>query len=232
MKSRPIYYDTETTGINPTLDRVIEIAAYDPQMDKTFCKLINPEMSIPKESSLIHNITDEMVKDSLTFKEIADEFIDFCSGDTFLIAHNNDSFDKHFLINEFKRSQIAIPSFKYIDSLKWARKYRSDLPRHSLQYLREIYDIEKNQAHRALDDVVVLQKVFEKMIDDLSYETVFELLYKQVQENLEFMPFGKHTGKKLTEVPKNYLLWLKGNDVLEKEENKALKGALEKLNLI
>ena len=50
--------------------------------------------------------------------------------------------------------------------------------------------------------------------------------------NLEFMPFGKHTGKKLTEVPKNYLLWLKGNDVLEKEENKALKGALEKLNLI
>ncbi len=46
----------------------------------------------------------------------------------------------------------------------------ADLPRHSLQFLREVYGIEKNNAHRALDDVVVLYEVFQKMVDDLSYQ--------------------------------------------------------------
>ena len=60
-----------------------------------------------------------------------------------------------------------MPDWKFIDSLKWSRKYRTDLPRHNLQYLREVYQIPANQAHRALDDVFVLQQIFSKMILDL-----------------------------------------------------------------
>ena len=59
-KPRPIYYDTETTGIRNDKDRIIELAAYDPIENRTFCHLINPGMPIPKEATAIHNISDEM----------------------------------------------------------------------------------------------------------------------------------------------------------------------------
>ena len=86
-------------------------------------------------------------------QEALTAFAEFCSGDVVLIAHNNDAFDKLFLEAEFQRAGLQMPEWIFIDSLKWSRKYRTDLPRHSLQFLREVYGIEANQAHRALDDV-------------------------------------------------------------------------------
>jgi len=230
MSYRPIYYDTETTGLKPEDDRIIELAAYDPVLDKTFETLINPERPIPKESSEIHNITDEMIKDAPTFREIAPKFVEFCSKDCILVAHNNDSFDKHFLSHEFNRNNISIPDWKYIDSLKWARKYRYDLPRHSLQYLRDVYNIPANNAHRALDDVIILYKVFSLMIDDLEIEYIWKLL-NQISY-LSHMPFGKHQGKPLSEVPKDYVSWLKSNGAFNKAENKTLKESFEKIGVI
>nr|NGX28873.1 DNA polymerase III PolC-type [Candidatus Anoxychlamydiales bacterium] len=117
-------------------------------------------------------------------------------------------------------------------SLKWARKYRPDLPKHSLQYLRQMYNVKENNAHRALDDVVVLHEIFEKMVDDLSMETIMELLNKPKNKNVEYMPFGKYQGKKLTEVPSSYVTWLAKSSAFEKEENKALKEGFEKLGLL
>jgi DNA polymerase-3 subunit epsilon len=116
-----------------------------------------------------------------------------------------------------------------IDSLKWARKYRPDLPRHSLQFLRQIYGISENTAHRALDDVIVLAELFTVMIDDLPLEKVLELLDNQSDPLPVVMPFGKHQGKPLTEVPPDYLAWLKDQGALEKPENASLKAALLKL---
>ncbi|NGX55978.1 MAG: DNA polymerase III PolC-type [Candidatus Anoxychlamydiales bacterium] len=232
MTLRPIFYDLETTGIDNKKDRIIEIAAYDPTLNKTYCKLVNPNMPIPHESTQITNITDDMVKDAKAFDEISKEFVEFCSGDVVLIAHNNDNFDKLFLKNEFARVNVTFPDFLYVDSLKWARKYRSDLPRHALQYLREIYKIEQNNAHRALDDVMVLYKVFMNMVDDLNIETIHKLLYQTTNELLTHMPFGKYSGKPLKEVPSNYIQWLNKNEVLEKDEHQTLKKSLKQLNLI
>ena len=117
-----------------------------------------------------------MVADAPTFAEVGASFIEFCRGHVVLIAHNNDSFDKPFMENEYKRHNVQIPSWQFADSLKWARKYRPDLPRHTLQSLREVYGIEANQAHRALDDVIVLHKVFAAMVDDLPMEVVMQLI--------------------------------------------------------
>ena len=231
MAKRPIYYDTETTGIKSDKDRIIEIAAYDPVQDRTFSELVNPERPIGPESIEITGITDEMVANARTFKDVGKDFFEFCSGETFLIAHNNDSFDKRFLENEAKRSSIHIPNFSYIDTLKWSRKYRTDLPRHSLQYLREIYGIEKNNAHRALDDVYVLYKVFSLMIEDLPIQHVYDLLYKSTNL-VRQMPFGKHRGEPLAKLPKHYLKWLAGSGALDKPENELLKKSMEKLSLI
>jgi len=230
MKYRAIYYDTETTGVKAGKDRIIEIAAYDPERDKSFCTFINPGCPIPAEVTQITHITDEMVKDALPFKDVAPQFIEFCSGDCLLIAHNNDAFDKLFLEAEFGWANIPFPAWKFLDSLKWSRKYRSDLPKHSLQFLREAYGIEANQAHRALDDVIVLHKVFSRMIDDLDLHTALNLLAQK--SDIVRMPFGKHAGKPLSEIPKDYVRWLKENGALDKKENSTLKEGFLNLGLL
>ena len=106
---RPIYYDTETTGLRKEKDAIVEIAAYDPVFGKTFCKFVHPGFPIPAESSSIHGITDEMVKDSPSFKEIGAEFISFCDGNAVLIAHNNEHFDAPFLAAEFEKHGLSSP---------------------------------------------------------------------------------------------------------------------------
>lgn len=227
---KPIYYDTETTGVKPGKDRIIEIAAFDPTGDRTFCTFTNPECPIPAESTAITHITDEMVKDAPLIKEALEAFVAFCTGDYVLIAHNNDAFDKIFLEAEFQRADLIIPQWTYIDSLKWSRKYRSDLPRHSLQFLRETYEIEANQAHRALEDVFVLHKVFSRMVDDLEIKTILSLMKQTPQ--VQRMPFGKHAGKLLTEIPKEYVKWLAKEGALEKKENSQLKETFEKLGYL
>jgi DNA polymerase-3 subunit epsilon len=227
---KPIYYDTETTGVKPGKDRIIEIAAFDPTDKRDFCTFTNPECPIPAESTAITGITDEMVKDAPRIKDALASFVEFCSGDVVLIAHNNDAFDKLFLEAEFQRAGLTIPKWIYIDSLKWSRKYRPDLPKHSLQFLREAYGIESNQAHRALDDVMVLHQVFSRMVDDLEMKTILALLSQNAQ--LQRMPFGKHAGKLLTEIPKDYVKWLVREGALDKKENAGLKETFEKMGYL
>jgi DNA polymerase III subunit epsilon len=230
MAKRPIYYDTETTGVKSDKDKIIEIAAYDPYQNLSFVSLIHPQMPIPPESTQIHQITDEMVKDAPSFEEVGKKFMEFCSGDVVLIAHNNDAFDKLFLQAEFSRAGLSMPQWCYIDSLKWARKYRPDLPRHSLQHLREVFNIPANQAHRALDDVMVLHRVFSYLIGDLSMEAIMDLM--KVETTMRHMPFGKHKGILLQDVPSHYIKWLAENGALDKPDNDLLKKSLEKLGLL
>lgn len=230
MPLRTIFYDTETTGIRSEKDRIIEIAAYDPLNETTFEKLVNPGCPIPPDATAIHHITNEMVAAAPAFSDVMSEFVEFCQGDVVLIAHNNDGFDYHFLKAEFGRCSRAMPPWKFLDSLKWARRYRRDLPRHTLQFLREIYQIPANNAHRALDDVVVLHKIFSYMTDDLPIEEVFALL--NTPRELQHMPFGKHQGMPLKNLPKDYVKWLAGSGAFDKPDNQELKLSLEKLGLL
>lgn len=233
MAPRFIYYDTETTGIKADRDRIIEIAAFDPVLNRSFEKFVNPGCPIPPDATAIHKITNDMVADAPSFAQIGLEFVEFCAGDTILIAHNNDSFDLQFLKNEFGRHSLSWPNWKFLDSLKWARRYRPDLPRHTLQFLREMYGITANNAHRALDDVIVLHQVFSYMIDDLSVEEVTSLMSSPTTPRLhQTMPFGKHQGEPLNKVPKSYITWLASSGSLEKIENQGLKESFAQLGLI
>jgi DNA polymerase III subunit epsilon len=173
LNLRPIFFDLETTGTRPDADRIVEIAAYDPFLNKTFQQFVRPGIPIPQEAANIHGITDDMVKDSPSFAVAGAQFIEFCAGKVLLIAHNGELFDVPFLKAECKRNRIRFPSgWSLVDSLKWSRKYRRDLPRHSLQYLREAFKIPPNRAHRALDDVMILHQVFSLMTDDLTPEEI------------------------------------------------------------
>lgn len=219
---RAIYFDTETTGVDIRNDRIIELAGYEPVSKQSFVRLIHPGRPIPKEATNIHGITDEMVANAPNFGGIWEEFVAFCGDDAVLIAHNGETFDLPFLGEEVKRHNMTLPAWPLIDSLKWARKYRSDLPKHSLQFLRQVYGVAENQAHRALDDVMVLYEVFSTMIDDLPIEKVLELISPQLKGDV--MPFGKHKGTAFKDLPKDYIAWLKKQDSL----NPDLKIALEK----
>lgn len=227
MPLRPIYYDTETTGTRTDKDRIIEIAAYDPISNKSFVRFVNPGCPIPPESTAITNITDEMVASSPDFSVVGAQFIEFCGTDCVLIAHNNDKFDKLILEAEAARCGLTLPSWRYLDTLKWSRKYRPDLPSHALQALREVYGFAANQAHRALDDVMILYQIFSIMFDDLPIEKVLELINQPT--DLSRMPFGKYQGRLLAEVPSDYLDWLKKSGSLDKPDNRELKEALLKL---
>ncbi len=228
--TRAIYYDTETTGINADKDHIIEIAAYDPETKKTYEQLINPGCPIPPEVTAIHHISDEMVADAPDFSEVGKAFAEFCEGDTILIAHNNDSFDQRFLENAFAQHQIPLPNWRYLDTLKWARRYRPDLPKHSLQFLREIYGFPANNAHRALDDVIVLHQVFSALLDDLTISQAWDLLNQPRQ--IKHMPFGKYQGRLLEKVPSDYYTWLHNSGALDKSNNQELKESLLELGLL
>ena len=231
MKRRAIYYDTETTGIRPDQDRIVEIAAYDPHQDLSFVSLVNPGIPIPKEAEAIHGITNEMVQEAPSFAEVANKFLEFCAGSCALIAHNNDAFDRLFLHHELHRVSLGLPAeWIFIDSLKWARRYRPDLPKHSLQFLREVFEVPPNQAHRALDDVMTLHQVFSALVDDLDMDTIHRLLHEK--KVLRQMPFGKHQGKPLDQVPRSYVAWLKESGALDKQENKELVYSFEKLGFL
>jgi len=109
--TRPVaFIDLETTGINLSSDRIVEIAIVKVLPDgerQAKRKLINPEMAIPKASSDIHGITDEMVKDAPTFKQAANEikqYLENCD----LGGYNSNRFDIPMLMEEFLRAGMEV----------------------------------------------------------------------------------------------------------------------------
>ena len=106
---RPLaFFDLESTGINPTNDRIVEISMLKAMPDgssvvKTM--RINPEMKIPYETTLIHGIADEDVADKPTFKMVGHEIAQFLEGCD-LAGYNSMKFDLPMLVEEFMRAGI------------------------------------------------------------------------------------------------------------------------------
>ena len=109
--TRPIcFIDLETTGINVSTDKIVEIAIVKIMPDGTKQvkrKLVNPEMAIPKAASEIHGISDEMVKEAPTFKQIANEIKQFIELSD-LAGYNSNRFDIPMLNEEFLRAGISV----------------------------------------------------------------------------------------------------------------------------
>ena len=198
-----IFYDLETTGLINA--RIVEIAAYSKLNDTYYHSLVNPECIIPDEVIKIHNITNEAVKDAKIVSEILVEFENFCGEDAILVAHNNDNFDKLVLQSEYNRANKEIPVWKHVDTLKISRTLLPDLGSHKLTLLKEYYNINLGVDHSALGDVKNMYAIYCKMVGNRTDQEIFDISTNFV---LQKMPFGKHKGKLIKNLPKDYKKWL------------------------
>ncbi len=110
--SRPLVaLDTETTGMDPMRDRIVEFAGVKLHPDgrrETFRTLVNPKEPIPPESSRVHGITDDTVRDAPTFAETARDILLFLAGAD-LTGYNIARFDLPVLRQELERCEMELP---------------------------------------------------------------------------------------------------------------------------
>lgn len=218
-----IFFDTETTGNEPKNDFVCQLA-YKTD-NETFCELYKPLIPIPPEASAITHITNKMVADKPSFKE-SDDYKSikslFENPDSVVVAHNA-KFDLAIIAKE-----DILPS-KFICTLRVARALDKDniIPQYKLQYLRYYLDIDiEASAHDALGDVLVLEKLYERLLakimkeDSLSEEKAIEKMIdiSSRPSLMNIFNFGKHNGKTIEEVARidrGYLEWM----LAQKEQN-------------
>lgn len=168
-----VVFDLETTGISAATDQVVEISAVKVrggQVVGEFSTLVNPGRPIPRAASQVNGITDYMVKDSPTFLEALEAFLDF-AGDAVLVGHNIQSFDMKFLYRDARKFWNLIPDNDYVDTLQMSRMCLPQLSHHRLTDLAEHYEISPEGAHRALNDCRMNQQVFEHLGRDLAKRT-------------------------------------------------------------
>lgn len=165
-----VAFDFETTGLNPTTDRIIEIGAVrfrDRATVGEFQTMVDPQMPIPPASTDVSGITDAMVAGAPPTEEAIGRFLAFASG-AVLIAHNA-PFDMGFLRNAVERLGLPQPGNLVIDTQVLASKAFPMLRSYALQNLVDHFSFPRNNAHRALDDSTMCRRVFERCADQLSF---------------------------------------------------------------
>jgi len=215
--TRPIcFIDLETTGINVSTDKIVEIAIVKILPDGTKQnkrKLVNPEMSIPKGAADIHGISDEMVKDAPTFKQIANEIKQFIESSD-LAGYNSNRFDIPMLNEEFLRAGISvdIETRKLLD----VQKVYHMMEQRTLSAAYKFY-CNKNleDAHSAEADATATWEVLEAQLEKYPQmgntveavvkftgeDQIIDFARRFVYENgVEVFNFGKHKGKPVTQV--------------------------------
>lgn len=160
-----VVFDLETTGVSAYHDDIIEISALkakDGTVIDTFSKLVNPERPIPPAATAVNGITDQMVAEAPTIREVLPEFLAFI-GDLVLVGHNIQSFDMNFIYDAaWNLFEIPVEN-DFIDTLYMSRKCLPFLEHHKLVDVAEYFHIDTNGAHRALNDCIMNQKCYEEL---------------------------------------------------------------------
>ncbi len=170
IRNNYIAFDVETTGFNRATDRIVEIGAVlfqNGEVKKTFSSLVNPGISIPKAASDVNHITNEMLADAPTEREVYPLVIDFLGdalrGEIIMCAHNA-QFDIHFLGHALYRLGYDA-KIKYLDTLSLSKKYIKGLENYKLQTLEKYYGIENEVSHRACSDAASCGHILWNLID-------------------------------------------------------------------
>jgi DNA polymerase III subunit epsilon len=230
--TRPIaFIDLETTGINISADKIVEIAIVKIFTDGTKQvkrKLINPQMPIPAGATTVHGITDDMVKDAPTFKQVANEVKQFLEGCD-LGGYNSNRFDIPLLIEEFLRAglEFSIDGKKFVD----VQKVFHLMEQRTLSAAYKFYCSKQlDGAHSAEADATATWEVLEAQVERYPQigntvdsivkftgeDDIVDFARRMVKENgVEVFNFGKHKGKPVTQVLKEepqYYDWMMKGD--------------------
>ncbi|GCE12027.1 exonuclease domain-containing protein [Tengunoibacter tsumagoiensis] len=168
-----IVVDTETTGLRPGPDRVIEIAAVRVQGGRivdTFQTLVNPERRIPPFIAKFTGITQDMVDEAPTARQIFANFLEFL-GDGTLVGHNL-SFDLNFLSYEAKLLRKSLPLDGF-DTIPLARRFLPGLKRFKLDMVATHLNIPVHDRHRALGDAEVTAAVFLRILEEAQKQGIY-----------------------------------------------------------
>lgn len=210
-----IFFDTETTG-NTEKDFLCQIA-YKTDNDN-FIGLYKPLIKIPPEASAVHHISNKMVENKPSFSESGDlpKIKKLFEDENSAVVAHNAPFDLMIIKKE------GIEPKKFICTLRVARYLDPDekIGIYKLQFLRYFLDLDvEAQAHDAMGDVLVLEKLFERLKNKIieqekvnqeqAIEKMMEISLKPTL--LKTFRFGKYNGKTIEEVlryDRNYLEWL------------------------
>lgn len=179
-----IVFDFETTGLNRTTDRIIQIAAVrvkDNQIVDEFNELANPGKLVSANVTKLTGITNKMLEDKGTENEIVPKFINWINEarPQYFVAHNG-GFDVEFLKSACRRiGGLSMPVTSLLDTLKLARKVfpkgnKENVENHKQETLANHYSIEYD-AHRADEDVKALKNVYEKLCNDAHLRDLNEM---------------------------------------------------------
>lgn len=228
LKKPVVFFDLEATGLNILTDRIIEIGYVKvmPNGEEIVRNyLINPECPIPQESTEIHHISDEMVADKPTFKELAKTLANEFKGCD-LAGFNSSRFDIPLLVEEMLRAGIDfdIQKARTIDVMNiYHKKERRNLETAVKFYCNK----DHSGAHRAEADAVATYEVLKAQLDmyeDLPNDMDLLEEFSRMNRNADLMGnivynerqvpcfnFGKYKGRPVEEVfeeDKNYYSWI------------------------
>lgn len=232
LKNPIAFFDLETTGLNISKDRIVEIAILKVNVngsEEKKCLRVNPGMPIPKESSNIHGITDEDIKDAPVFKEVAKDIAKFIEGCD-LGGYNSNRFDIPLLAEEFLRADVDIDmrKRKFVDVQTIFHK----MEQRTLSAAYRFYcEKELVGAHGADADTMATYEILKSQLDrysdlenDIASLSEFTTQVKNVdfagfialdKNGVEIFNFGKNKGKSvekvLTEQP-GYYAWIMNAD--------------------
>ena len=216
--SRPLcFFDLETTGIDISKDRIVEIAILKVHVNgerEEKVWLVNPECPIPKEASDVHGITNEKVANEPNFKQLSNAVHNFIK-DSDLAGYNSDRFDIPLLVEELLRAEVAF-DFKKIKTVDVQTIFHK-MEQRTLTAALKFY-CEKNleDAHSAMADTKATHDVlmaqierYEELEPNVPFLNIFTTRRKTAdfagfivfnKEGEECFGFGKHKGKKVIQV--------------------------------
>lgn len=230
---RPLaFIDLETTGINVSSDRIVEISVLkiSPNgKEEWMSTRVNPEMPIPAKSTAIHGITDGDVADAPIFKEIAKNLAAFLEG-TDLAGFNAIKFDIPVLAEEFLRVNIDFNfrKHKYVDVqvIFHKKEQRTLAAAYQFYCMKELenahsskadtqatYEVLKAQLERYND----LENNVDKLADFSSFNNIADLAGRIIfdENGVEIFNFGKHKGKPVETIFRDepsYYSWMMNGD--------------------
>jgi len=261
LKSPLVIFDLETTGTSISKDRIIEYSfiKVSPGNDREIkTSRLNPEMPIPKESSLIHGIFDEDIKDAPTFKTVARNLAKWLEGCD-LGGFNLIKFDIPILVEEFLRAEVNFETRnrKIIDS----QRLFHIMEKRTLSAAYQFYCNETlENAHSAEADATATLQVLEAQLERYENQPVIDNQGKQIGvirndvealHNLSFtnmidlagrivlnhqgiavFNFGKHKGKPVSEVlnkEPSYFDWMMKGDFTQDTKRRLTEIRLQAL---